>query len=486
MKQIFEMFLMLCATAVPNLPAQTFTTLYSFCAQSGCPDGEYPDGALLQAADGNLYGTTYNGGNVLGGTIYKITTSGALTTLHDFCTPSGVCPQNIGPETPLIQSSNGRFFGTTFGEAERAGFPGAIFEIAGGRVKTLHHFCSQRGCRDGENPAGVIQGERGELYGTTEFGGKCGYSAGCGTVFKITPEGMLTTLYDFCENGGTECADGQYPVAGLVQGANGDFYGTTYFGGNLSNGTVFKMTPNGTLTTLHTFCTQVGCPDGDIVVVGLTLANGDLYGVTQGGGSECFDLNGCGTIFKVTPVGVFTTLYTFCQAEGTCTDGATPVPQLVEGSDGNLYGATAQGGPLGVGTIFRVTPSGALTTLYGAGATTLMQDTNGDFYGTTSMGGAYCPPSGCGTIFRLSVGLGPFVKTRPASGTVGSAIKILGTNLTGATAVTFNGTPVASFAVNSSGSAISTTVPDGATTGKVQVVTPNGTLSSDLVFRVRR
>jgi len=241
-------------------------------------------------------------------------------------------------------------------------------------------------------------------------------------------------VYNFCENGGAACADGQYPVAGLVQAAGGDFYGTTYFGGNQSNGTVFKITTGGTLTTLHTFCTQVGCPDGYNPVVGLTLAeSGDLYGVTASGGAACYNLNGCGTIFKVTPSGVFTTLYTFCKAGGACLDGATPIAELVEGSDGNLYGTTAAGGPLGSGTIYRITPKGALTTLYSAGATTLAQDTDGDFYETTSMGGVNCAPAGCGSLFRLSIGLGPFVKTLPRGAKVGAAVKILGTALTGAT-----------------------------------------------------
>jgi uncharacterized repeat protein (TIGR03803 family) len=152
------------------------------------------------------------------------------------------------------------------------------------------------------------------------------------------------------------------------------------------------------------------------------------------------------------------------------------------GSDGNFYGTTAEGGPLGLGTIFRLTPGGALTTLYSAGVTTLMQDTSGDFYGTTGGGGSNCLPGGCGTIFRLSVGLGPFVKTLPVAGKAGAAVKILGTDLTGASSVTFGGVPAA-FTVKSA-VLITAAVPAGATSGAVQVVTPGGTLSSNTVFTV--
>jgi len=167
-----------------------------------------------------------------------------------------------------------------------------------------------------------------------------------------------------------------------------------------------------------------------------------------------------------------------------------PYAGLVQGTDGNLYGTTYRGGDYGNGAIFNITLSGTLTRLYsfpgpdGANPYAgLVQGTDGNFYGTTYDGANGCT-YGCGTVFSLSVGLGPFVKTQPASGKVGAAVKILGTNLTGATSVSFNGT-AAVFTVNSTGSAISTTVPVGATTGTVQVVTPNGTLSSNVPFRVR-
>jgi uncharacterized repeat protein (TIGR03803 family) len=245
------------------------------------------------------------------------------------------------------------------------------------------------------------------------------------------------------------------------------------------------MTPTGKLTTLYSFCSLGSCTDGGIPIAGLVQAtNGDLYGTTSEGGA-----NNWGPVFKITPRGTLTRLLFF-----DLTDGANPFAGLVQAINGDFYGTTSYGGAyIKYGTVFKITLKGTLTSLYGfAGYPTdgaepyagLVQGTNGDFYGTTVLGGANCGTSGCGTVFSLSVGLGPFVKTQTISGRVGAAVKILGTDLTGATSVSFNGTPVASFTVNSSGSAISTKVPVGATTGFVTVNTPTGTLKSNVKFRV--
>ena len=347
-------------------------------------------------------------------------------------------------------------------------------------MTTIHNFCSLSGCTDGRYPhAGLVRAANGDFYGTTAEGGA---NQG-GTVFKITPAGTLTALHGFCAQ--SDCSDGSVPEAGLVQATNGDFYGTTMQGGANREGTVFKITPNGTLTTLYSFCSQSGCTDGETPHAGLIQGtNGNLYGTTYDGGD-----NLGGTIFEITPSGTLTTLYSFCAQSG-CTDGENPYAGLVQATDGNLYGTTEYGGANGThGTLFRITPSGTLTTLYSfcsqSGCTDganpiagLVQATNGDFYGTASEGGV----NGEGTVFNLSIGLGPFVKAQPAYGEVGAAVDILGNDLTGAISVGFNGTPAAITFV--SPSEIVATVPAGATTGKVAVTTSGVTLLSNVPFRV--
>jgi uncharacterized repeat protein (TIGR03803 family) len=492
MAKAYGVFL-LWATAAVALPAQTFTTLLNFNGT----DGEAPTAALVQGIDGNFYGTATTGGaNVncdgIGcGTVFKITPSGALTTLYSFCSLSN-CMDGEYPQGALVQGTDGDLYGVTqlggvnvgcdiYGEAEACG---TVFKITpGGTLTTLHSF----DYTDGLQPsAGLLQGADGQFYGTTLYGG----SDGNGTVFSITPDGTLTTLHSF------EFADGDHPAAVLIQATNGNFYGTTANGGAnpcldyYGCGTVFKMTPTGTLTTLYSFDLGAG---GYLPFAGLAQgADGNYYGTTYYGGdtsSGCGgEYYGCGTVFKITPSGTLTTLYSF---DGT--DGAYAYAGLVQGTDGNFYGTTSSGGADDDGTIFKLTPSGTLTTLHSFDETDgqlilagLIQGTNGTLYGTTQNGGAdsSCNDGyGCGTIFSVSVGLGPFVETQPASGKVGSIVKILGTDLTGATSVTFNGT-AATYTVVSS-SEISTTVPTGATTGTVQVVTPKRALKSNVRFTVK-
>ena len=186
---------------------------------------------------------------------------------------------------------------------------------------------------DGKEPVGdLVQATDGSLYGSTVQEGAGPYGSG-GTIFKITPGGSLTTVYNFCSQSG--CTDGSLPRGALVQAANGNFYGITEFGGADDAGTVFKITPSGTLTTLYSFCSQSNCTDGENPYAGLLLANnGNLYGMTYTGG-----LYGGGTVFEITPSGTLTTLYSFCSQSG-CTDGTNPVGLLIQGTDGNFYGTT--------------------------------------------------------------------------------------------------------------------------------------------------
>jgi uncharacterized repeat protein (TIGR03803 family) len=272
------------------------TTVYSFCAQTNCSDGAFPIFGLVQASNGNLYGTTPNApavGNP--GTVFEITTAGKFTTLHTFNGADG------GPSGPLIQASDGNLYGTTGGPY------GTVFRITlKGNFKTLHIFNST----DGSGPSlGLVQATDGNFYGTTQQGGAnntC--SHGCGTVFKMKPKGELRTIYNFCSK--DNCTDGSDPVSALVQAPDGNFYGTTAESGNSSAcggygcGTIFKLTPQGALTTLYTFCSQTNCADGAGPQAGLLQAtNGIFYGVTTGGGTS-----GDGTVFSLsTGLGPFVT-----------------------------------------------------------------------------------------------------------------------------------------------------------------------------------
>jgi len=468
--------------------AQTFTTLHRFDGT----DGQFPVAALVEGTDGNLYGTALAGGAYGSGTVFRITPDGKLTTLYNFCAQSG-CPDGtyVGG---LVLAMSGNFYSTAANGGAYG--MGTVFRITpSGELTTLYSFCAQGGtvCPDGVGSGGLVQAASGDFYGTTTVGGSsnngCEELSGCGTIYRITPSGVLTTLYRFCEQPGTSGCPGYGYFGGpLVQAINGEFYQVTPWGGADGGNSIVQVTPQGEVTTLVDLCEASGCPDGYNPMGGLIqAADGNFYGTAFNGG--VYDN---GTVFKVTQGGTLSLLYSFCEQTG-CPDGAASMAGLVEGSDGNFYGTTVSGGDQASGTVFKVTPSGALTTLYsfppaGVGGPSpvapLIQATNGDFYGTTSVGGLSCGLHvGCGTIFRVSLGLAPFVKTLPHSGKIGDAISILGTDLTGTTAVTFNGAP-ATFTVLS-GSHLTATIPAGAITGKIQVTTPGGVLSSAGPFFVR-
>jgi uncharacterized repeat protein (TIGR03803 family) len=325
-------------------PAGVLTTLVSFNGTNG----SYPAAGLVQGSDGNFYGTTeYGGTNGNNGTVFQMTPTGALTMLVSFNGTNGSYPA-----AGLVRGANGSFYGTTtYGGARGMG---TVFEMtSAGVLTTLVSFDNS----DGAAPlAALVQASDGNLYGTTSQGGNLtlntgGYgNSGGGTVFKMTPAGTLTTLFVF------DGSRGENPTARLVQGTNGNFYGAAAYGGNLGLdagygfGTVYKMTPAGTLTTLVLF----NLANGYSPSAGLVQGNdGNFYGTTDGGGA-----GGGGTVFKMTPSGALTTLVSFNGAKGN-----SPQAPLVQGSDGNFYGTTTYGGAKGRGTVFQVTPAGVLTTL---------------------------------------------------------------------------------------------------------------------------
>ena len=365
------------------------TTLYSF---TGGDDGAYPQAALVQGNDGRLYGTTSgygDGGAIVGyGTVFQISTAGALTTLYSFTGGN----DGANPLAALVQGSDGYFYGTT----SYGGGPndwGTVFKISTtGALTSLYSFT---GGDDGANPNGLVQGSDGYFYGTTFRGGTNFFG---GTVFKISTNGTLTSLYSF--HGGN---DGAFPSAALVQGIDGYFYGTAEYQGHLNGwgtrshffggGAVFKISTNGGYTTLYSLPGDGAYPSAGVV----QGKDGNFYGTTANGGAD-----GCGTVFNISTNGALTHLYSFGTIQdvyGDALDGGWPVAGLVQGSDGNYYGTTSGAGTNGNGTVFKVSTNGALTTLYSFGGPNgLVQGSDDSFYGTTGVGGS----NGAGTVFRIS------------------------------------------------------------------------------------
>jgi uncharacterized repeat protein (TIGR03803 family) len=296
-----------CGTIFKVTPLGVLTTIYAFCLQTNCSDGEFPEAALVLATDGNFYGTTASGGAAGYGTVFRITIEGQLTTLYTFCTLAN-CADGKQPTGALIQATDGNYYGTTeFGGVGVCSFGGCgtIFKItSSGVLTTLHSFEGS----DGSIPvAGLVEATNGELYGTTDAGGSDECSLGCGTVFKISRGGKYTLLHKFD-------ASTQGPEGALIQGADGNLYGTTH-GVSRGDGTVFKMTPEGAMTILLRFNGTNGAGPSD----GLVQANdGNFYGTTSAGGA--YD---GGTVFSFTPNGTLTTLYNFCY-QSNCADGESP------------------------------------------------------------------------------------------------------------------------------------------------------------------
>jgi uncharacterized repeat protein (TIGR03803 family) len=337
--------------------AQTESVLHSFCARINCNDGGGLQAGLLLDQQGNLYGTTYTGGpyNECGrgegegcGLVFKLSPKGKETVLYDFCKRGYPCTDGGNPLAGLTSDQKGNLYGTT--EYGGAHGEGVAFKLTPeGKYAVLYSFCARDNCTDGYNPAaGMVLDQKGNLYGTTPLGG----ADGAGVVFRLTPEGKETVLYSFCAH--NNCTDGYGSVAGLVFDQKGNIYGTTEYGGAGDCyggcGVVFKLTPKDKETVLYSFCPQ-NCADGYFPVAGLTVdQNGNLYGTTTGGG-----MRGAGVVFKLTPKGKETVLYNFC-AQANCADGETPYAGLVLDQKGNLYGTTYFGGAYESGTAFKLTP----------------------------------------------------------------------------------------------------------------------------------
>jgi uncharacterized repeat protein (TIGR03803 family) len=378
-------------------------------------DGAHPLAGLTLGADGNYYGTASLGGDAGFGVFFELGPTGSYSTLHEFTGQS----DSAEPQAAPIQASDGNLYGTTRASSVDGG---SVYKYSPstGTFLTIFSF-PQDGSQGEVVSSPLIQGTDGNLYGTTVSGGK----NNCGTIFKLSTAGSLLLSYAFpCGPGG------RYSYGPLIQASDGNFYGTTYVGGNIT--------------------------------------------------SACGA--GCGTVFKMSH-GVVSVLYSF---SGSRSDGAFPDAGLTEATDGNLYGVTTGGGQNDFGTVFQIAPSGQYKVLYSFAtevgsepATALLQHTNGKLYGTASSG----DPNNTGAIYSLDMGLSPFIALVRYTGRIGQPVQILGQGLTGSTAVAINGIAATSFKVVSD-TYMTAVVPTGATTGPVVVTTATGTLTSNHNLRI--
>ena len=451
--------ILLCTASATILHAQKYTDLYNLGSTLGEPANPAWMGLLAQGRDGNLYSTSQGGGMNTYGSVFQLTPAGKMNLLYSFMNKK----DGASPNSGLTLGTDGNLYGTT-PVGGSLGF-GTVFKITtSGQFKTLHDF---NGSTEGLHPdSPPVEGFDGNFYGTTD-----------GSVYKMTPSGKLTVIYTFPGKSGL----GQ-PEA-LTLGIDGNFYGTTLGGqGAYRYGAVFKITPHGTLTVLYPF---MGTPDGQGAKGAIIQASdGNFYGTTEGGG-----LNGVGAIYKMTPAGALTIIHSFSETDGM---GLHPLAGLVQATDGKFYGAA--GSNTSSGVLFQITSKGKYTVLVSLtnnigkypGANpqvSLFQHTNGTLYGDT-YGGGTGKLCFCGVLYSLGMKLGPFVSfVGPLfEGKVGKTIEILGEGFTGTSNVSFNGVS-ATFAVVSD-TYLTAVVPAGATTGSVTVTTPGGTLTGNKVFRV--
>jgi uncharacterized repeat protein (TIGR03803 family) len=376
------------------LAAHVETVLYAF---KGGSDGAEPFAGLISDKAGNLYGTTQGGGSNDFGTVFRLAPDGTETVLHSF---EGGTDDGGVPEAGVIADYAGNLYGTTYGGG--ANDFGTIFKLAPDGAETVLYFF--KGGNDGAMPvAGLVRDSAHNLYGTTRNGGgSSNCTDGCGTVFKLAPDGTETVLHAFADG-----SDGANPNAGVIVDAAGNIYGTTVRGGANGYGTVFKLAADGTETVLYNFCSRLNCADGTTPYSGLISDSaGNLYGTTALGGITRGSRIGNGTIFKLATDGTETVLYVFPGGD----HGSGPsYGSLLADKAGNLYG-TVGGGADGQGIVFKLTTDGSESALHAFkggsdGAQPeggVIADKKGNLYGSTAFGGndGNCT-GGCGTVFEI-------------------------------------------------------------------------------------
>jgi uncharacterized repeat protein (TIGR03803 family) len=445
--------------------AQTVATVYNFAG--GTTSGANPwYVTLVQGTDGQLYGTTYNGGSKGMGTAFKVTTSGTFTLLHSF---NGGASDGAYPTGGFTLGSDGNFYGTTqLGGGGSPGSQGVAFKMTTtGAITLLHTFSSTT---DGAFPWGPpVLASDGNFYGTLSDSHN-----NQGLVYKLTSTGTYSTIYTF------DSTHGAYPIAPPTQGTDGLLYIPVSQGGTSFCGTIVKISTAGALNGSYSF----PCGPGGAFPVGplVQASDGNFYSTTQDGGS-----NGGGTIYQATPALAVTVMHSFGTTFG---DGLYPSAGMLLGTDGNYYGSTAEGGSFDDGTLFNTSIDGTYNELFSfnnsanllqmAPLSPPAQATSGLLYGMTEFGGS----ANEGTVYSLNMGLAAFVNAPLFRGREGSHVLILGNHLSGTSKVTFNGVP-AKFVVHSE-THMTATVPSGATSGWIRVTTGSGTVKSRKAFNVLR
>jgi uncharacterized repeat protein (TIGR03803 family) len=436
------------------LPAQTVSTIHNFEG----PDGGFPTlGPLIQGRDGYVYGMTGSGGILGCGSIFKQGADSNSYAAYRF-SDSDAC----SPFGGLTLGSDGNYYGVTpFGGVFHAG---DLFKITpSGLLTELHSF---GGSDDGIGPdAAPIEASDGSLYGTTG-----GSDTVLPTVYRYSASSGFSSIYTF--------TDFVFPLTPLLESSEGYFYLVTPFDSGC--GSIVKLTRAGVVKSIHKF----SCGSGPEAAEGTLIeaADGFIYGTSRAGGP----FSG-GTVFRLdAETGALTVLYNFGSIQN---DGSDPVSGLVQGSDRQFYGTTSLGGANNSGTLFKISSDGTYTQLYSFPVVSgsyselpegLVQHTDGAFYGATFLGGI-----GLGSIFKLDVGLAPFITFVRSNGKVGRPLQVLGQGLTGTTAVSFNGVSATSFRVMSDTYMVAV-VPSGASTGPVVVTVPGGALTSNKNFIVKK
>jgi len=430
-----------------------------------CPDGSGPTGSLVQASDGNFYGTAVFGGahnTNDGGTVFRISPAGQFALLHTFVADkSGNFMNGNGPMGGLVEGKDGFLYGaTTAGGAHNAG---VIFKISKfGKFKLLHSFCSEAECADGSNPSALVLGNDGNLYGGTLGGG----AFNNGSIFRIKPAGPFTILHALNDK-----SDGGPPSQALVQASDGNFYGVGSFSPDGGLGNLFRVTPRGEFTDLHDMGDP---PDADANARLIQASNGLLYGTTFYG--EVFQISHSGS-FQIVVPGPFHTI----------------LGGVTQASDENLWG-THSGVSRTADDLFADTIGGSnlLTVSFdcssnGGDPQGVIQGADGKLYGVAAECGVDSHNrAASGTVFTVDAGLAVpqavIATFTPASGKVNSQVTIRGDHFVATTAVAFNGVEASFKVLNTK--FIRVTVPAGATTGPIAVTNAGGTTMSKQTFTV--